>query len=166
MKTTKILTILLLSLGLIFSYAEVSEAAPLGTGFTYQGHLYDNNDLADSFYDFHFRLYDSNSGSGQIGSDVNVFGIDVIDGYFTVQLDFGSSVFDGNAVWLEIGVRPGDQNDPNVYTSLMPRQELTPAPYALYALHGPGSSGFWSASGNHIYNTNPTFAVRHLNRGF
>ncbi|MHC4475122.1 MAG: autotransporter outer membrane beta-barrel domain-containing protein, partial [Planctomycetota bacterium] len=44
---------------------------------------------------------------------------------------FGSSVFDGNAVWLEIGVRPGDMNDPNVYTTLSPRQEVTPVPYAL-----------------------------------
>ncbi|MCP4711135.1 MAG: tail fiber domain-containing protein, partial [Planctomycetes bacterium] len=56
---------------------------------------------------------------------------------------------------LEIGVRAGALSDPSVYTTLLPRQEVTPVPYALYALHGPGSSGFWSANGNDIYNTNP-----------
>jgi hypothetical protein len=40
-------------------------------------------------------------------------------------------VFDGNAVWLEIGVRPGELNDSNAYTTLSPRQEVTPTPYAL-----------------------------------
>ena len=48
----------------------------------------------------------------KLGADVNKPEVDVIDGYFTVELDFGS-VFDGNNRWLEIGVRPGDQNDPS-----------------------------------------------------
>lgn len=42
-----------------------------------------------------------------------------------------SGVFDGNALWLEIGVRPGNLNDPNVYTVLSPRQEVTPTHCAL-----------------------------------
>ena len=50
-----------------------------------------------------------------------------------MELDFGSDVFDGDARWLEIGVRPGDQNDPNIYTILSPRQKITPTPYAIYA---------------------------------
>ena len=62
--------------------------------------------------------------------DVNKPEVDVIDGYFTVELDFGS-VFDGNNRWLEIGVRPGDQSDPCVYSLLSPRQKVTPTPYAL-----------------------------------
>jgi len=66
-----------------------------------------------------------------LGSDVNEPDLDVIDGYFTVELDFGSDVFDGNAVWLEIDVRPGDSNDPNAFITLSPRQEVTPTPYAL-----------------------------------
>lgn len=53
-----------------------------------------------------------------------------------MELDFGSSVFTGDARWLEVGVRPGDMNDPNIYTVLTPRQEVTPTPYALYALSG------------------------------
>ncbi|MHC4676764.1 MAG: autotransporter outer membrane beta-barrel domain-containing protein, partial [Planctomycetota bacterium] len=131
MKSTKMLTILVLVLGLVVCTTEVSEAAPMGTAFTYQGRLMDANSAADELYDFQFKLYDEPGGGSQLGSDVNNPDVDVIDGYFTVELDFGSGVFDGNAVWLEIGVRPGDQNDPNAYTTLIPRQEVTPVPYAL-----------------------------------
>ena len=134
MKTTKILAILVLALALIVCVAEVSKAAPLGTAFTYQGHLYDANYVADGLYDFAFKLFDDSNdpcSGNQLGSDVNKPDVDVIDGYFTVELDFGG-VFDGNAVWLEIGVRPGEMNDPNAYPPLSPRQEVTPTPYALH----------------------------------
>jgi len=133
MKTTKFLTILFTALCLMFCQAGVSEAAPLSTAFTYQGHLYDANGIANGPYDFQFKLFDDpNIVTGnQVGSDVNAPDVDVIDAQFTVELDFGSDVFDGDARWLEIGVRPGDQNDPNTYTTLSPRQEVTTVPYAL-----------------------------------
>ena len=141
MKTTKILTILVLALGLMVCAAQLCQAEPMGTAFTYQGHLYDNNDVANDLYDFQFKLYDANIGDGQVGSDINKPDVDVIDGYFTVELDFESGVFDGNAVWLQIGVRPGVENDPCAYTPLSPRQEVTPTPYAIYAKTAGGISG-------------------------
>ncbi|HUT29124.1 MAG TPA: tail fiber domain-containing protein [Sedimentisphaerales bacterium] len=131
METRKILVILFLTLGLVLLRAEVSEAAPLGTAFTYQGHLYDNNDVANDLYDFQFKLYDANTAGNQLGTDVNKPDVDVISGYFTVELDFGSDVFNGNARWLEIGVRPGAENDPCEYMPLSPLQEVTAAPYSL-----------------------------------
>ena len=133
METRKILVILVLALGLMVCQAKVSEAGPMGTAFTYQGHLYDANHVANGLYDLAFKLYDANVGGSKAGTDVNIADVDVIDGYFTVELDFGSDVFDGSAVWLEIGVRPGELEDPNVYTTLSPRQRITPTPYALYA---------------------------------
>jgi hypothetical protein len=132
MKTTKMLTILVLTLGLLVWLSKVSEAAPLGTAFTYQGRLIDANEAADGLYDFQFKLFDANNDGNQLNGDVNTPNVDVIDGSFAIKLDFGG-VFDGNERWLEIGVRPGDQNDPNVYTLLSPRQEVTPTPYSLYA---------------------------------
>ena len=126
MKTTRFLVILIMALCMILSRAKVSNAAPMGTAFTYQGHLYDNNDVANDEYDFQFKLYDANVGGSQVGSDVNVPDVDVIDGYFTVELDFGSSVFAGDARWLEIGVRPGAES--GAYITLTPRQMLTPTP--------------------------------------
>ena len=150
MKTVKILTILVMALGLMVCSAKVCEAGPMGTAFTYQGRLIDANDAADGLYDFKFKLYDANSDGSQAGSDVNKPDVDVIDGYFTVELDFGSGLFDGNAVWLEIGVRPGELEDTNGYTVLSPRQEVTPTPYALYAQTA-GSDNDWMVSGNDMY---------------
>ena len=42
----------------------------------------------------------------------------MVDGLFTVLLDFGV-IFDGTALFLEIGVRPGDSS--GAYTVLTPR---------------------------------------------
>jgi hypothetical protein len=140
METRKTVAILVLAFGLILCQAKVSEAAPMGTAFTYQGYLYDVNHPANDIYDFQFKLHNALVGGSQVGSDVNTPEVDVINGYLTVELDFGTDVFDGNAVWLEIGVRPGDSNDR--YTTLSPRQEVTATPYALYALSGnEGSQG-------------------------
>ncbi len=144
------LTLLVLALGLMVWLTEVSEAAPVGTAFTYQGHLYDANYVANGLYDFQFKLFDDPCTGSQLSNDVNKPDVDVIDGYFTVELDFGGSVFDGDARWLEIGVRPGEMNDPCEYTVLSPRQEVTPTPYALYAKNSAGDSD-WMISGNDMY---------------
>ncbi len=132
MKTTKILAILVLALVLLFCGAEVSWALQMSTAFTYQGHLYDSNSVADGLYDFQFKLYDANSGPNQVGSDVNKPDIDVIDGYFTVELDFNdTNAFNGDARWLEIGVRPGAST--GSFATLSPRREITATPYAMHA---------------------------------
>ncbi|MHC4640963.1 MAG: tail fiber domain-containing protein [Planctomycetota bacterium] len=131
MKTAKMLTILVVALGLMVWSAEVSKAEPMGTAWTYQGRLIDANEAADGIYDFQFKLYDAPNGGAQQGSTIDVNDLDVIDGYLTLELDFGSDVFDGNSVWIEVDVRPGDSNDPNAFVSLSPRQEITPVPYAL-----------------------------------
>jgi len=103
----------------------------MGTGFTYEGRLIDANQPADGLYDFQFKIYADPNAGAQKGNTVKIDDHDIIDGHFAVELDFGSGVFDGNDRWLEIGVRPGDQNDPNVYTVLSPRHKVTPTPYAL-----------------------------------
>jgi hypothetical protein len=120
MKTTKMLAILVLALPLLVCQATVSKAAEIGTAFTYQGRLIDANEPADGLYDFQFELYNDPCTGTQQGGTIDVNELDVIDGYFTVELDFGS-VFDGDRRWLEIGVRPGELEDPNEYTTLSPR---------------------------------------------
>ena len=133
MRHTRITAILIVGMVLIAWSVGLSHAEPLGTVFTYQGRLIDANSTADGLYDFQFKLYDANVVGTQKGSTISISEVDVIDGYFTVLLDFSSGVFDGNDRWLQIAVRPGDLNDPNVYTTLSPRQELTATPYAIYA---------------------------------
>ncbi|MBN2268967.1 MAG: tail fiber domain-containing protein [Sedimentisphaerales bacterium] len=141
MKSAKISVILVLALGLTVCSAGVSRADPMGTVFTYQGRLIDSNSTADGLYDFQFKLYDANVAGTQKGNTINSGEADVIDGYFTVALDFGGGIFDGNDRWLEIGVRAGELDDPNAYTLLTPRQRMAAAPYALYAMTPAGPKG-------------------------
>ncbi len=43
-----------------------------GTAFTYQGRLMESGSPADGTYDFHFALYDAESGGSQIGPALSV----------------------------------------------------------------------------------------------
>ena len=132
METTKILMILVLAIAALVG---MSYADPMGTAFTYQGHLYDNNDVANGLYDLEFILYTHPVLPFMATVDpIYVGDFEVVDGYLTVELDFGSDAFDGSARWLKIGVRDGALGDPNAYTPLSPRQELTPVPHALLAV--------------------------------
>ncbi len=132
----------LLALGL--AIATAASAAPLGTAFTYQGRLESNAAPVNGSYDLIFRLFDSAAGGLQVGADLPKPGISTTNGLFTVSLDFGASPFAGQGRWLDIQVKgPGDAG----YTLLAPRQPLTAAPYALYALNGGGGTNPWSADG-------------------
>jgi len=128
-------------------------AAPFGTKFTYQGQLIDDNRAANGLYDFEFRLYNNRIAGVQKGSTIAINDLDVIDGYFTLELDFSDddpNVFNGEARWLEIGVRSGELEDPNIYTTLILRQEITPTPYALYARNTENDND-WMISADNIY---------------
>jgi hypothetical protein len=108
---------------------DIGAQTTVGTGFTHQGRLTDGGSPANGEYDFQFRLYDAVSSGSQVGSTNNRGNVTVTEGLFTVQLDFGSGAFNGDARYLEIRVRPGAST--GAYTTLTPRQALTPAPYAL-----------------------------------
>jgi len=156
MKTTVLTVIFILALGVTVLPIKLAIAAPMGSAFTYQGRLIDANEPADGLYDLQLRLYDSLAGGTQVGSTLDANEVDVNDGYFTLLLEFGSAaaIFDGNARWLEIGVREGALEDPNVYTVLVPRQELTPTPYALYAANAPGGAiadNDWKVTGTNMF---------------
>ncbi|MBE0540623.1 MAG: hypothetical protein IH623_04470 [Verrucomicrobia bacterium] len=104
-------------------------AEPLGTAWNYQGRLVDNELPADGLFDLSFVLYDAAKSGNQLGlAQTNTF-VRVSNGLFRVVLDFGA-VFTGEASWLEIAVRT---NGDGGFTTLSPRQELTPMPHALHA---------------------------------
>jgi hypothetical protein len=121
-------TMAVIMMGILFSLSVMVSAAPMGTVFTYQGRLTDAGSPADSRYDFKFSLYDALTGGSQAGSTLTKT-VQVNDGYFKVELDFGN-YFRGDALWLEIEVSPYKLG---TFTPLSPRQELTPTPYAIYA---------------------------------
>jgi hypothetical protein len=101
------------------------------TAFTYQGKLTDAGNPANGTYDLQLRLLDAVSGGTPQGSPVTLDNVSVANGVFTVQLDFGAAAFPGAARWLEIGVRPGTST--GAFTTLTPRQLITPAPYAMHS---------------------------------
>jgi hypothetical protein len=105
----------------------------MGTSFTYQGRLRDDGQSVNDTCDMGFRLFDgSGEKAKQVGGTVSRR-VAVSDGLFTVELDFGSSAFQGSARWLDVTVQcPGDKAPVN-----LGRQELTAVPYALYALDAP-----------------------------
>jgi hypothetical protein len=106
--------------------------AQLGTAFTYQGRLLDGENLADGTVDFQFELHDAATGGSQVGSTVSKNDVEVNNGLISVELDFGTSIFTGQSLWLQIAVRAG--NSAGAFTTLEPRQPLKAAPYALHAV--------------------------------
>jgi hypothetical protein len=127
-----------LSLGGAIATAESPQhqaQAPLGTTFIYQGRLTEDYDPANGVYDFQFRLYNAASRGNQISNTVTKEDVPVFDGLFTVELDFGGDAFNGNARYLEISLRPGDET--GVYNLFSPRQLLTSTPQALYSARAP-----------------------------
>ena len=109
--------------------------AAQSTPFTYQGRLADDNGPINGSVDLLFRLLDAadpNDLSTNILGSNQFQDVMLDDGVFTVTLDFQPFVFDGNAYWLEIGVRPGGSQ--GGYTQLLPTQSIQPAPEAQVAL--------------------------------
>jgi len=115
---------------LVMLVSAMVAAAPLGTEFTYQGVLSDAGAPAAGVFDFQFYLYNAAGGGSQVGPLVVIEDVTVTAGRFTTQIDFGS-VFDGTALWLEVGVRDGGST--GTFTVLSPRQELTAAPFAQHS---------------------------------
>ena len=115
-------------------------AYPQGTAFTYQGRLNDGAGPATGLYDLRFGLYDAASAGGQQGYLLTNSATAVSNGLFTVTLDFGSQ-FNGADRWLEIGVQT---NGGSGFSTLSPRQPLTPTPYAIFA----GSASVAASAGS------------------
>lgn len=79
-----------------------------------------------------FTLHDALAGGAPVGTPAERL-VQVADGLFSVELDFGacSECFSGAARFLEVAVRPAGNPDP--FVRLAPRVPLTAAPYAIRA---------------------------------
>src|SRR5215475_3031028 len=102
-----------------------------GTAFTYQGRLNDGSLPANGNYDIRFYLRNAAVAGSPVGATNTVAPVAASNGLFTVTLDFGPGIFTGSLLWLEIGVRTN--GSVAAYTTLSPRQPLTPSPYALFS---------------------------------
>jgi hypothetical protein len=115
-------------------HGPAAPAEALSAAFTYQGQLEKDGSPVNDACDMAFRLYDEAVGGAQVGSAITAT-VPISDGLFTVSLDFGAGAFDGGRRWLGIAV---DCEGDGSYADLG-RQELTAAPYALYAMGAPWS---------------------------
>ncbi|MGH7742778.1 MAG: hypothetical protein ACRENS_12245, partial [Candidatus Eiseniibacteriota bacterium] len=136
-------------------------ATPVGTAFTYQGVVQKNGVNITGACSIRFTLYDAVTAGAVAGSpSQNTVAVTASNGLFTTTLDFGATAFNGNnARWLEIEVEgPGDVS----YTLLSPRQPVSPAPYAIFALNGGGGSLTLPFAGS-ASSVNPAFSVTNPN---
>jgi hypothetical protein len=107
-----------------------------GTAFTYEGRLFSSTNPASGTYNLTFTLFNTNTSGVPVAGPVTNNAVFVTNGLFTVLIDFGPGVFTGQTNWLQIGV---ETNLASPFTTLTPRQQLTPVPYAIYAENAPAS---------------------------
>lgn len=125
-----------LSALIVAAAGTVAHAQAVNHAFTYQGKLANSGAPVTGTQDMRFRLYDTAAGGTQQGSTICADNVQVVDGLFTVSLNFGDQ-FAGNQRYLEIEVRPDAGQSCGVgtgYTLLLPRQELSATPHAAHSL--------------------------------
>ncbi len=119
------LSAIFVALSIVTAFAAFG--VPVNTSWTYQGQLQRSGGAYNGTCNFQFSLWDAVSAGTQQGSTQAINSVNVVNGLFTVALDFGDA-FDGGARWLGTSVQcSGDGG----FTPLDPRQPLTAAPYAL-----------------------------------
>lgn len=120
----------------------------LTAAFTYQGELRSGGVPAVGPHDMRFRLYNVAAGGGPLAGTLCVDNMNLVDGRFTVSLDFGS-VYGTAQRFLEIDVRADTGlgcGNPTGYTTLSPRQALTTIPQAWFALDADRLDGMDSSA--------------------
>ena len=101
-----------------------------GTTITYQGFLTSQGTPANGAHDFRFAVFDAVTAGVQQGGTVVINSLAVTNGLFTAAIDLGAGAFTGGPRWLMVGVRPAGSA---AFTNVIPRQPITPAPYAIAA---------------------------------
>ena len=103
--------------------------AQSSSAITFQAQLRIGGQAVDSTADFRFRLYDAPTGGIQIGPESTQSGLPVADGVLVTEIDFGNEAYSSSGRWLEVDIRsPAGVGN---FTTLLPRQRLTPTPFAL-----------------------------------
>ncbi|RLC85080.1 MAG: hypothetical protein DRI79_11870 [Chloroflexi bacterium] len=100
---------------------DLSIEATVSSKFSYQGVLKEGGQPVTGSRDMVFRLYSDSGCSTQVGSDIVKNGVQVTDGLFSVELEVEQSIFNGQALWLEV----------EVGGTKIGCQEILPVPYAM-----------------------------------
>ena len=125
-----IITAPVMAFGVAKSGLQLSATTP-GTAFTYQGQVKKAGAPFKGTCSFQLGLFNALTGGSQVGSLQSYTGVVLSNGTFTIpELDFGAGAFPGSPRWLEVAIQCAGDTD---YTTLSPRQPLTPVPYAQFA---------------------------------
>ncbi len=124
-------------------FAIAAFGSPVTTAWTYQGQLRRDGAAYNGTCNFQFSLWDAASAGAQQGQTRSINAVNVVNGLFTVVLDFGETIqgddhFYSGARWLGTSVQcSGDGG----FTPLDPRQPITAVPYALSLRPGATATG-------------------------
>ena len=99
-------------------------SAQTDTTFTYQGELRENGSPANGMFDIEFKLWNAATGGNQIGNEIENDELPVVNGRFTVELDFGADAFDNTNRWLQISVNGTDLDRANLFPARLMQSKL------------------------------------------
>ena len=133
----------------------LAPATVLSDSFAYQGRLEQDGVPGSGNFDFEFSLFAVATGGTALVTLPPLTNVPVINGLFSVQLNFGAGRFVGDERWIEVRVKPSASGS---FALLGQRQAITATPYALYAkgipLAGDGTSSAAARSDhNHFAET-------------
>jgi DNA-binding beta-propeller fold protein YncE len=122
----------------------LDDSGSLMTSWTYQGELLSNGLLVNDTAVMRFTLWTSAGGGAQVGTANVLNNVELVDGRFTVLLDFAAGAFTGKR-WLQIEVMGSGDAD---FVSLSPRQLITPSPLSLDTVNEHTHSSLDAADGD------------------
>jgi hypothetical protein len=114
----------ILYIATLYAFAAFAQTLQM-PDFTYQGRLNMHGQPANGNFDLSFPLFGAASGGNPIGNAIGEAQFPIVYGVFTVDLA-SPGVFNGQQLWLEVGVNG---------QALLPRQPITTAPVAQFALN-------------------------------
>lgn len=123
-----ILSVILFASGAAPSHAQDADPGP---SFTYQGRVLLNGSPVTGSIDVEIEPFDAPSGGTPFSNAVTVLDVPVAEGVFTVTVAF-DDVLSAGDVYLELRVKDASNDGP--FTTLSPRQQVTPAPIAAFSL--------------------------------
>ena len=149
---------LLIALTLLASLhrAAAQAADDASTAIVYQGQLSTPTGIGpNGSYDMVFKLFSASSSGSPVAGPITNTAVAVnSNGLFSASMNFGASVFNGSTNWLEVAVRT---NGGGAFTTLSPRQQLTPAPYAVTAANLSGTLPAAQLSGTILNSSLPSY---------
>ncbi len=104
--------------------------------FNYHGSLSAAGEPANGQYDLRLTLYSAAQGGSVVAGPIDVHGVAVTDGNFSVPVDFGASLAGSAQTWLAVAVKSGNGD----WEALDSRSPVAPA--------GASCPGSWTLDGN------------------